>query len=203
VHNTSYSTLQWLDSSEITRKSLTFAWMTNFRPIKPTKKLPENGDCLIALQRNPVRGTRGPFWNLCKRAHSNLATPLFFSWSSVCLSVRCTIVLHDVNLVLISPLMAPWCIACVSVAADNFVANLGASVVDLYRPPWRSAAQLVMLRYSANIDSILIYRIAHGNIEIFDTPVCRLFDYLHDVRALAFHQSVKMHISKTLKKLDR
>jgi len=50
--------------------------MTNFRPFRPTQKLPEFGDCLFALWTNPVRGMRGPFWNLCWRAHSNLATPL-------------------------------------------------------------------------------------------------------------------------------
>ena len=34
--------------------------MTNFSPIRPTQKLPEYGDCLFALQTNPVyKGGRG------------------------------------------------------------------------------------------------------------------------------------------------
>ena len=62
--------------------------MTNFRPFRPTQKLPEYGDRLFALQTNPVclRGMRGPFWNLSTRAHSNPATPRPLVLSSVLLA---------------------------------------------------------------------------------------------------------------------
>ena len=51
--------------------------MTNLRPIRPTQKLPEYGDCLFALQTDePCKRDEGPFWNLCTRAHSNLAMPV-------------------------------------------------------------------------------------------------------------------------------
>jgi len=50
--------------------------MTNFRPIRSTQKLPEYGDCLFALQTNPVRGTRGPFGIFAQGPTPSLATPL-------------------------------------------------------------------------------------------------------------------------------
>ena len=62
---------------------------------------------------------------------------------SVCLSVRRTIVLHDVNPVLISPLMAPSSIACRPVTISSPISGR-AAVANLYirrllypRPSWR------------------------------------------------------------------
>jgi len=48
----------------------------NFRPDRPTHKLPEYGE-LFALQTDEsCKGVKGSFWNLCTRAHTNQATPL-------------------------------------------------------------------------------------------------------------------------------
>ena len=59
---------------------LTFACMTNLRPIRSTQKLPEYRDCLFTLQTDePCKRDEGTFCSLCTRAHFSHAMSLYQS----------------------------------------------------------------------------------------------------------------------------